>query len=440
MLTAESILKILKEECNYHDGDSIVVGVSGGADSVALLHLLHAAKIPVAAAHVNYGLRGEESDGDEQFVSKLCGKWNVPLYVRRTNRDELNTISNNLQNSARIFRYGFFREIVTKESIDFTAVAHHQDDQLETVMMNFLRGSGLSGMIGMDVFEDSVIPIVRPLLHTKRATIEQYLRENNLAWRDDSSNFTDLYLRNRLRTEVIPGIHAVDERDSKGWNISLQQMKNANTLLYALAKPFLEYTMTSKGMVCKVNKQKVQVFAHPHVLFNWILHLRDFQLQFSELDFEDFLQQQPGKKYFSRKGQFVIDREYWLFSDHIPAGSKEFMLEPGLEMNGWSCFEIIAEQPEQYSGHEALIDRKLVSEKLTVRNWNAGDKIRPLGFSGTRKVSDVLTEMKIPSDEKPNYPVLTCNDEIVWIPGYRIAEKFKVTDTSKPALHIRWNR
>jgi tRNA(Ile)-lysidine synthase len=440
VLNPAAILNILMSECGYREGDSILVGVSGGADSVALLHLLHEANVPVAAAHVNYGLRGEESDGDEQFVSELCAKWNVPLYLRKTNADELNSLSNNLQNSARILRYGFFAEIMEKEAMPFLAVAHHQDDQLETVLINFLRGSGLSGMTGMDVLEDSVISIVRPLLYSTRISIEEYLREKNLHWRNDSSNLTDDYLRNRLRKEVIPGIHAIDERNSKGWNTSVQQMKNAHTLLYALASPFIEHSMTSQGMTSRVSKKRVQEFAHPHVLFNWILHHKNFQLQFTEKEFEAFVLQQPGKKYFSRDGQLTVDRDYWLFSEHSGSGSTAFTLEPGHDKNGWSCNAVPPVHPERYSGDEALIDRDQITGHLTVRNWKAGDSMQPFGFNGTRKVSDVLTEMKVPSDGKWNYPVLTDGDEIVWIPGYRIAEKFKVTDTTQTALHIRWNR
>lgn len=440
VLTPASILKILKDDCGYRHGDSVLVGVSGGADSVALLHLLHDAKVPVAAAHVNYRLRGEESDEDEKFVSALCAQLNVPLYTRRTDEYELNAISNNIQNSARIARYGFFRELMEKESMQFVAVAHHQDDQLETVLINFLRGAGLPGMTGMDVLDDSVIPIIRPLLHATKKEIEEYLRTKNIDWRNDSSNATDHYLRNRLRKEVIPGIHAIDERDSKGWNTSVQQMKNAHTLLYAFVSPFIEYSMTSRGMTSRISKKRVQEFAHPHVLFNWILHRKGFSLQFSEEEFGAFILQQPGRKYFSRGGQLTVDRDYWLFSEYAFPDNAAFTIAPGEDRNGWSCNEAAAVQPERYSGYEALIDRDQLSDVLTVRSWKAGDRMQPYAFNGTRKVSDILTEMKIPSDEKWNYPVLTVRDEIVWIPGYRIAEKFKVTDTTKTALHIQWNR
>ena len=440
MLSPEYILNILKTECGYNDGDSILVGVSGGADSVALLHLLHAAQVPVAAAHVNYGLRGEESDGDEQFVSELCAKLKVPLYVRKTSAEELDTIANNLQNAARIFRYSFFREIYEKESMQFVSTGHHQDDQLETVLMNFLRGSGLRGLTGMSVSEENVVAIVRPLLNCSRASIENYLSNQKLSWRNDSTNQSDLYLRNRLRNQVIPGIQAIDERDGKGWNVSIQQLRNSNALLYSFASVFTDHIMTKHGMIGKVSKQKILDFPQPHLLFNWILSQRGFHIQFTEDDFRSFAEQQPGRVYHSSGSKLVVDREHWLFYERSMLRRSEFSLEPGSADDEWTCMEISPESPEKYSGDEALVDLGSSSQKLLVRPWKAGDKIRPFGFDGTKKVSDVLTELKIPSDEKPDYPVVTVNDDIVWIPGYRIADKYKVTDQTKTALHIKWNR
>jgi tRNA(Ile)-lysidine synthase len=440
VLSPDYILHILTTECGYRPHDSILVGVSGGADSIALLHLLHSAKIPVAAAHVNYGLRGDESDGDEQFVSDLCAKLHVPFYLRRTNEAELNSVDNNLQNAARIVRYGFFKEIIEKESMRCIAVAHHQDDQLETVLMNFMRGSGLRGMTGMAMMDEVSVTIVRPLLNVSRRSIEEYLQQHQQTWRNDSSNFTDQYLRNRLRTEVIPGLHAIDERDSRGWKHSIEQLRNANALLYAFVSPYIDHIMTKHGMIGKVSKEKVLAFNHPRRLFNWILHYRGFQLQLTEEEFSDFVQQQPGKMYYSHGLKLVVDREHWLFHERSILTRNELALEPGLKNDEWTCEEIAPQSPQKYSGNEALVDLGTSDRKLLVRAWKAGDRIRPLGFDGTKKVSDVLTDMKVPSDEKSNYPVVTFQDDIVWIPGYRIAEKYKVTDKTKTALHIRWNR
>ena len=193
-------------------------------------------------------------------------------------------------------------------------------------------------------------------------------------------------------------------------------------------------------MIGKVSKEKVLAFNHPRRLFNWILHQREFQLQFTEEEFADFVQQQPGKKYFSNGASLVVDREHWLFYERSILRRNELTIEPGFDDGEWKCTAIVPQSPQNYSGDEALVDLGADEQQLLVRPWKAGDKIRPLGFDGTKKVSDVLTEMKVPSDEKSNYPVVTFHDNIVWIPGYRIAESYKVTDKTKTALHIQWNR
>lgn len=437
MLSPENILSILKTECGYHDGDSILVGVSGGADSIALLHLLNSAKIPVAAAHVNYGLRGEESDGDEKFVSEFCAKLNVPLYIRRTNPEDLRKYSANLQSAAREFRYIFFNEIVSKESVKWIGVAHHSDDQFETVLMNFMRGSGLNGLSGMKpVNEDKL----RPLLNFSREEIENYLRTVNCTWRNDSSNDSDDYLRNRIRNNVVPALHSVDERNSLGWKNSIEHIRQSNELLHVLIQPWISLMVRRVGADVLINKNELIEFQFPHLLLNWVLHENGFGMQFSQEEFMKLIQQQPGKKYVKGTVQLTVDRDDFVLSE-VPADVKsELVLKQGIDISGWTCNPISPTNPEKYSGFEALINVDYANNQLVVRTWQSGDKFQPLGFHGTRKVSDILTDMKVPAHEKESYPILICNQEIVWVPGYRIAEKFRVTDQTKTALHIKWNR
>lgn len=440
MLSPEYILHILTTKCGYTTGDSVLVGVSGGADSVALLHLLHAAEIPVAAAHVNYGLRGDESDGDEQLVSELCAQLNIPLYTRRTNLEELHSVHNNLQNAARGFRFRFFDEILRKEAMRFVALAHHSDDNLETFLINFLRGSGLAGLSAMDFTDQYDNTTIRPLLNNSRAEIEAYLRTHQIEWRNDSSNETDDYLRNRIRHHVLPALHAADERNSKGWKHSIEQLKNANALVSSIIRSVMQTDSSRHGLSVRVSKSELLGYDNAHFIFNSVLHYLGFHLNFSEESFREFCALQPGRKFFSGDMQLVVDREHWVISENSTMRRKGFVLAPGAEMHGWTCEQILPDDPKKYSGFEALLSCGQQNAVIAVRSWKEGDHLQPLGFSGTKKVSDILTEMKTPSDEKADYPVLTVNDEIAWIPGYRIAEKYKVTPETKTALHVKWNR
>jgi tRNA(Ile)-lysidine synthase len=439
VLSADYILHILKTQCGYADGETVLVGVSGGADSVALLHLLHAAEVPVAAAHVNYGLRGNESERDEQFVAELCRTLKIPFYLRKSSRDELNSIANNLQNAGRSVRYTFFREIIAKEAMRYIAVAHHQDDQLETFLINFLRGAGVAGLSGMDFIDRYDLQLIRPLLDTSRADIENYLQQNAIAWRNDSSNATDDFLRNRIRHSVIPALHAVDERHSKGWKNSVAQLKNSHALNESIIRSLLRTDSSVNGLSVRIPKEDVLAYANAHLIFNSILHHVGFHLNFSEEAFSGFTALQTGRKFFSGNMQLIVDREEWIIAENSTALRAGFSLVRGEELHGWHCEEITVDDPVNYSGMEAVLAVD-ADASIDVRVWKHGDGMQPLGFRGTKKVSDILTELKVPSDEKANYPLLTINGEVAWIPGYRVAEKYKVTSATKTALHIKWNR
>lgn len=436
-MSPEYILNILKTECGYRDGDSILVGVSGGADSVALLHLIHAAGISCAAAHVNYGLRGEESDGDEQFVSELCAKLNVPLYTRRTDKEELISLDSNLQNAARLFRFRFFQEIVSKESMNGTALAHHKDDQLETILMNFMRGAGLDGLCGMKPKHQNTI---RPLLKVDRAAIEIYLQNVNLSWRNDSSNASSFYTRNKLRNEILPLLKELHGENSSGWETTVNQLHDSKALLTGLMRDWSERVVYTHVHAIHFRKKELLQFSDPRLLLKQLLHQEGFEWDFSEEQFNKLMSQQPGKRHIQYGLQLLSDRDDLILTGIYNPAFSEFELSQSIDHPEWSCTEVAPVKPEQYKGFEALVSCDSLTAPLMVRVWKEGDRIAPLGMTGTRKVSDVLTELKIPYNEKSNYPVITCKDEIAWIPGYRIAEKYKVTPETKTALHIKWNR
>ncbi|HTF05184.1 MAG TPA: tRNA lysidine(34) synthetase TilS [Bacteroidia bacterium] len=436
MLNAAKITQVLHDDFGYREGETILVGVSGGADSTALLHVLHAAGISIAAAHVNYGLRGIESDAEEQFVSGLCASLGIPLYLRKTNEEELAALSNNLQESARIFRYALFSEILEKESLSWIATAHTSDDQLETVLMNLMRGSGLRGMQGIAMKQEKVI---RPLLLFSRGEIENYLVANDQQWCTDSSNETDAYLRNRVRHHLVPAVKELDERNGAGWQSTIRQLKATGELLDELMEAWISRVSNADTDAVYYNFEKLNEFPQPHLLLNYVLHKRGVNIQFSPEEYETLLTQQPGKKYYDGKTELLVDRGQLILAYmQKPAG--EFVLMSDTQPADWSCSFIDDVDPKKYTGYEAVIGHISRTSVLSVRPWKEGDRIYPLGFNGSRKVSDVLTEMKIPLHEKRNFPVVVCSDEIVWIPGYRIAEKFRVTEKTKTAVHIKWNR
>jgi len=433
VLSPEYILNILQSNCGYNHGETLLCGCSGGKDSVALVHLLHAAKIPLAVAHVNYNLRGDESTRDEHYVTEFCAKVGLPLYVRQTSIEELNAIDSNLQQAARKLRYTFFEEIIRTESISYIATAHHSEDQLETVLMHFLRGSGLRGVTGM-LFRNETI--IRPFLETSPDEIVNYLETNNVKWCEDSSNSTDHYLRNRIRHSIIPTLNEIDQRNEAGWKHTLQQLSASERLLESFLEKTEREIIRSSEKELRINKAKLSQTGEPRLLLNHLLDRYGFQMAFNELQFDQLLHQQPGKQFFSGDLQLINDREELILTTVPQEMVGAFHLEAGTEIDGWRCEEVDSSTLPIDSAHETLVAIPDGTFNFKVRIWQPGDSMQPIGFNGTKKVSDILTEMKVPLHRKKDFQVLVHNDHVVWIPGYRIADRYKITAQTKRAMRI----
>lgn len=436
MNIAEQLKRNLFELCGYKAGQNILAACSGGADSVALVHALHESGVPFSVAHVNYNLRGDESIGDENFVSELCAQLQVPLYIKQTSQAELDLVSRNLQNAARIIRYEFFQNIAEAEQITFIATAHHSDDQLETVLMNFLRGSGINGLTGMKNQDGKLI---RPLLHCSSAELRNYLQEKKATWREDSSNNTDEYLRNRIRRQLVPALNACDERNGEGWRNTINNLVDSDKLLESLTTQYSLHIISSHTDRIHFNKTALVNSPEARLLFNHLLRSYDFGKNFDELEFESLLHIQTGKQFYSNGKVLHVDREELILIPEAALQPEQFTLEADCILeNGWSCTRVSGADPRNYQQFEALINSNATNGDLVVRVWEIGDKFIPLGFRGTKKISDILNEIGVPSHLRKNHPVVVCNNEIVWVPGYRIAEKFKVTEENTSALHIKW--
>lgn len=436
MNIAEQLNRNLYELCGYEAGQNILAACSGGADSVALVHALHECGIPFSVAHVNYNLRGEESKGDEKYVSELCARLQVPLYIKQSSRTELDSVSQNLQNAARILRYNFFQSIADAEQITSIATAHQSDDQLETVLMNFLRGTGINGLSGMK-FKDG--KIIRPLLNLSSADLRNYLQEKNVEWREDSSNNTDDYLRNRIRRHLVPALNACDDRNGEGWRKTINNLVDSDQLLASLIEQHADQIVSIHADGIHFKKSELVNSPEPRLLFNYFLRTQEFEKYFDEEEFESLLRLQSGKQFHSNGKVLHVDREEFILIRAEELRPEPFTLQPDCMLeNGWSCKRISGADPRIFQKYEALININANSGDLVVRVWEIGDKFIPLGFSGTKKVSDVLNEIGVPSHLRKNHPVVVFNNEIVWVPGYRIAEKFKVTEKNSSGLHLKW--
>ncbi|MDQ3111737.1 MAG: tRNA lysidine(34) synthetase TilS, partial [Bacteroidota bacterium] len=236
MLTTERFREFLFSSCNYEAGKPVLAAVSGGVDSVVLCDLLAKNNISFAIAHVNYGLRGKESDCDEKFVSELANMLDVPFYMLRCTEETFAASGeNSIQAAARKIRYDFFETTCIQQGYAFIATAHHKDDSIETALLNFARGTSITGLTGITPVNKNLI---RPMLFTTRDEIAAYAKEQQLAWREDSSNETDKYTRNKFRHHLLPWLKEEIPQSYKGFEASFRNLEEVQQLISAALSNF----------------------------------------------------------------------------------------------------------------------------------------------------------------------------------------------------------
>lgn len=426
------------ERFGIEPGGRIVVGASAGLDSTVLLRLLHGAGFSVTVCHVNYGLRGAESDGDEAFVRALAEELGLPVRVRRVELPE----EGNRQEAARDERYAFFRETAEAEGAETVAVAHHQNDQAETVLLNLFRGTGPHGLAGMPasrpLAQDSPIQLIRPLLGWSRADIEALAKERGWTWREDASNASDTYRRNWLRNQVLPLIEEEFGEDvSRRIADAAERVRAVVGLVDGGASPRLS-----------IDELRALSEAQRHALY--VSALRQFapaapRRADAVAELDALLDAQPGRRVvwpgvtvWRERDALVIEPE----RDDIAPQSWPAQIGASTK----TPFGILSIEPlESVPADPVTEDRNLETadadasaEPLHLRLWRDGERFHPLGLAGSKLVSDLLTEAKVPPSQRANQLVLCSGDEIVWVVGRRLAEEVRIVSSTKRAVRLVW--
>jgi tRNA(Ile)-lysidine synthase len=429
MLNAETFRQFLVESCAYVPGDPVLAGVSGGADSIVLCDLLAEIKIPFAVAHVNYGLRGKESDEDEKFVAETAKKYNVPFYLERCTEETFAaTGENSIQLAARKIRYDFFETVCHQNGFQKIAIAHHKDDSIETALLNFARGTGVKGLSGIAPVNGKII---RPLLFTTRAEIISYAQEKNILWREDSSNEGDKYSRNRFRHHLLPYLMSEIPQAYAGFDASFKRLEESEEIIRGAMELWRTKCCSVSENETKISIGTLLQFPKSDFFLLFFLRKNGFrEIQISTVS--DLLKGNAGTQLISNSHRLIRDRDFLFLIDKTKTASAN--PEESFSFREESFKGEIPN--EQWS---AVIDSSSVSLPFTVRPWQAGDKMIPFGMNGHRNVSDILNELKLPLHKKENAAVILSGDEIVWIPGYRIAEKFRVTKNTSAALRLFFN-
>ena len=466
----------------------VVVGVSGGVDSTVLLRLLHEAGVAVVAAHVNYGLRGAESDEDEAFVRVLADELSVPVETWRVTLPD----DGNRQEAAREARYAFFREVAETYGAEAVAVGHTQDDQAETVLLHLFRGTGPRGLAGMPherpLAPGSSVRLIRPLLDVPRAEIEGLARAHGWTWREDASNADLRYRRNVLRTHVLPLIEAafgpgtseriaatagrvralLDERpDKPPTDLRLDTLRTLPP-----EQRHARYLAVLRRMAPQAPRRSAAVAeldalldAQPgtHVVWPGVVIWRDrAALVFAPPEAEEpavwtVTVDTPTVTPWGVLTATPLDGPPSPFAER--GGEKGARPQGGWRGGAAGATEGVSRVPQTPSapyggtsprGGEGLlshagddpctevVDARVLRPPLVLRPWQAGDRFRPLGLDGTKLVSDLLTERQVPPSERAHQLVLCSDEAIVWVVGHRLAEAARVQPDTTQAVRLTW--
>ena len=435
-------------------GDLVIVAVSGGPDSVSLLDILNKLKdelrIRIVVAHYNHGLRPEADESETRFVQQLATFMELPFETGKASLDtHENTAS--MEEKARNARYGFFEEIKNRLHANKIAVGHNMNDQAETVLMRLFRGSGSSGLAGIPPLRDNTI--IRPLIEIKRDEIESYLKAQGMSYVTDSSNFSPRYLRNRIRMELIPLLLQYQPRLIDHLGQLADMMREENEFLELLAQDWVEREAelnTDKEIIIplpafKDLSQPLRSRVTRH-LFKMIgKSLRRIDLNHTR---------SVSKLVFGKNPQAMLNLPHGLIVKRVydrlhftleklqkPSGFSYILDGPGtfsldqidqsislVEMENKASLEMATSQCVAY------LDAEKIKYPLVARNFMAGDRFIPLGMVGHKKIKDLFIELKIPSEKRSLIPILLSQDSPVWICGYRIDERYKITSKTKKVL------
>jgi tRNA(Ile)-lysidine synthase len=429
----------IKDKKLFAPSDRLLLAVSGGVDSVVLCELCYNAGFSFEIAHANFQLRGEESTADEHFVKNLAAHYRVPLHVKKFDTNafaEKNKLS--VQVAARQLRYNWFTEIL-KGGSRYVLTAHHSDDNVETVLMNFFRGTGISGLRGIPGKHNEV---VRPLLPFSRKEILEYARERKLNWREDSSNASDKYSRNYFRNAIIPMVYKIFPEVESNLTHNIQRFAEIEELYHQAIDLHKNKILEYHGNEVHIPVLKLKKSKPLHTILYEIIAQYNFtshQLN----DVVHLLDAGQGKYVQSSTHRIFRNRNWLIISPLESEKAKNILITE--EENEVNFSDNVIElksgstDPMKISGVPAIaeVDKSKIKFPLYLRKWKAGDYFYPLGMKKKKKISRFLIDQKLSPTDKEKVWVIESDKRICWVVGMRIDERFKVVPSTKSVIKFK---
>ncbi|SHI77278.1 tRNA(Ile)-lysidine synthase [Mesonia phycicola] len=408
--------------------------ISGGIDSVVLAYLCKTANIDFALAHCNFNLRGEESDGDESFVRNLAKQLEVKLFVENFNTKAFAKDQQlSIQLAARKLRYEWFFDLAEKNNIEYICTAHHLNDSFETYLINTSRGTGIQGLTGIPEVNGKII---RPLLPFTRAQILQYAQKKQIKWREDSSNASDKYLRNKIRHHITPVLEEENENLLQNFYKTQQYLKDTANLLEDYTTLLFSKLVKEINGDYYLNVTNLKNTPNTKAVIYQLLHPFGFT---AWEDVNNLLEAQSGKQVFSNTHRLIRDREVLILSKLNIQENQVIKIEEGQTHIKWDNKQILVKNVntlEDFSQNIAYLSAQKISYPLTLRKWQAGDRFQPFGMKGKKKISDFLKDEKLSAIEKENTWVLLSNEEIAWVVGHRSDHRFKIEPNTTTIIKL----
>ena len=414
----------------------LLLAVSGGIDSVVLVHLCHQLQLDFAVAHCNFQLRGDESDKDEAFVKEVCDKLKAPFFIQKFDTSEFaKQQKQSIQVVARNLRYDWFYSLLANHNFDYILTAHQLDDSVETFLINFTRGSGLDGLTGIPEQNDKII---RPLLPFSRKEIETFAQENKITWREDSSNTSDKYLRNKLRHHVIPILKELNPSFLASFENTVSHLKQSQSLAADASESLFLKVVSEDENHTVIDL--VKLLKHE----NYKAYLFDWLQPFGFTDWTvvyDLIHAQSGKQVLSASHILLKNRDSLLLFPKQQVTSDALFWMQKEENEVKIPLKLSISQVDTLSNpssHTIFVDENKLQFPLILRRWNEGDVFHPFGMTGKKKLSKYFKDEKYSLLDKANIWLLCSDDKIIWIVGKRQDERFKVTATTTKILKINY--